>query len=103
MLDCCHSGALGVENVSISVDALQNTIVLSSAGIALIAAAEADAKAKESAKYTHGIFSYFLFSGLLGAAANARGEVTVASLSEYISKCISEFHPTQKLFIKSQL
>jgi uncharacterized caspase-like protein/tetratricopeptide (TPR) repeat protein len=35
---------------------------------------------------SHGVFSYFLARGLLGAAADAEGEVTLASLQEYLER-----------------
>ncbi|MBI1281703.1 MAG: protein kinase [Anaerolineaceae bacterium] len=101
ILDCCHSGALGLENMTVSLDAIQDAIVYSSTSITLIASAEASKIAKESDEYRQGVFSHFLFDGLLGAAANNQGEITVSTLGEYVSKCMSEFHPDQKIVLKT--
>ncbi len=99
MLDCCHAGALPIENISISIDAIQEAI--SSTGVILIAATEADSKAKESTELKQGVFTHWLFHGLLGEAANYEGKVTTSSLYEFVSKGMAEFHKSQKAVFKT--
>lgn len=100
MLDCCHAGALPVEELSVNIDAIQEAIS-SSIGVTLIAATDADSTAKESEKLHQGVFTHWLFNGLLGDAANNQGEVTTSSLYEFVSKSMAEFHKSQRAVFKT--
>jgi len=96
LLDCCHSGGTDIENVSVSIDNIQEIIMQASSGITLMAATEADKKAKESSRYEHGIFTYWLLQGLKGEGVNTNRDITTNSLFDYVARCMNEFHPSQK-------
>ena len=51
--------------------------------LALLAAADKGQSAGMSAEQGHGLFTYFLFEGLNGAAKDASGQVTLKSMFEY--------------------
>ena len=89
LFDCCHAGAFPLETYSISVDAIQKTI-LTSTGIALIAATTDTDKAYASDQWTQGVFTQWLFHGLVGGAANNEGKITIFTLYDFISKAMAE-------------
>jgi serine/threonine protein kinase len=89
LLDCCHAGAFPLENYSISIDSIQETI-LKSTGVALIAATTDTEKAYASDQWTQGVFTQWLFHGLVGGAANNEGKITIFTLYDFISKAMAE-------------
>jgi serine/threonine protein kinase len=100
ILDCCHAGALPVEDIAVSIDKIKEAIT-SSIGVTLMAATESHSVANESTRLEQGIFTHWLFSGLSGGGANADGKVTILSLYEFVSKGMAEFHKSQKTVLKT--
>ena len=82
ILDCCHSGALGIENATVDLHDIQSNIN-SSRGLILMAATEADAQAKETDALGMGVFSNILFEGLQGEAARGCYELPKLRITEY--------------------
>ena len=100
LLDCCHAGALPLEEISVTIDSITNSLS-STAGVTLIAATEASSTAQESTRLKQGIFTYWLFTGLLGEAANADGEITPSSLYEFVAKNVDQSYQKQKVVYKT--
>jgi serine/threonine protein kinase len=101
LLDCCHAGALNTEGLNINLDDIQKVVASQGRGVTLIAATEENNLAKESYTLKQGVFSHWLFNGLIGDASNRNGEVTTHSLHEYISRNMAEHHKSQKVIYKT--
>ena len=87
ILDANFSGAggrsvlaKGAPQAPVIVDAGFNS---ADGKIALLAAADEGQASGISAERGHGLFTYFLFDGLNGAAKDASGQVTLKSMFEY--------------------
>ena len=97
MLDSCFSGAggrsvlaKGARPLVTSVDTGFNS---ADGKIAVLAAAAGDQISGTSDEKGHGLFSYYLFNGLNGAAKDAAGQVTLKSLFDYLKpKVMDDAH-----------
>lgn len=87
-LDCCHSGGIlkrrGTTDVSPQEVIQRELKVTQGSGKVILAACTEDQSAFESPTIGHGFFTHALIRGLQGDAKNARGEVTAASLHDFI-------------------
>lgn len=90
VLDCCKSGAVTMPETSpyeatgIAPEEIQRSFRRGPEGRrAVLASCLADQLAGESPSLGHGVFTYFILDGLLGAAADHEGRVTLSSLHEY--------------------
>ena len=102
ILDCCHAGAMPVEEISIILNPVIDTVSRTS-GITLLAATEETEKAYERDDIAQGVFTNFLFLGLSGAAANPDGKVTTSSLHDYMSKAMEVITHKQRLVYKTTI
>lgn len=88
MLDSCFSGAGGRSVMAKGARPLVSTVdtgIRSADGkIFVLAASGANQISGTDEEDGHGLFSYYLFSGLNGAAKDASGQVTVKSLFDFI-------------------
>lgn len=94
ILDCCHSGATGVEYFSSQLSALpENTVILAGC------AQEGYCAEVEGG----GVFTGMFVEALEGAASNLLGEVTPGSIYAYIDKSLGAFEqrPVFKANVKS--
>jgi S1-C subfamily serine protease len=62
-------------------------------GVAALFSCRAGERAHEHKKYQHGIFFYHLLQGLKGEAKNTKGNITFASLAEYVQEQVSNDVP----------
>jgi hypothetical protein len=88
MIDSCFSGAggrsvlaKGARPLVSSVDTGFNS---ADGKIAVLAAADGDQISGTNDEKGHGLFTYYLFNGLNGAAKDASGQVTLKSLFDYV-------------------
>jgi serine/threonine protein kinase/uncharacterized caspase-like protein len=92
ILDCCHSGhAATPDQSSIASRKISNNDVTQVAretdpSSVIIAACGGEQKALETANFGHGVFTYHLLNSLLGDAADHRGDVTIHSIYEVVSR-----------------
>jgi eukaryotic-like serine/threonine-protein kinase len=93
IFDCCHAGAAFIEGASplpieqLSARAVEEAFSSDLAtSRAVLAACSADAETIETRNLAHGVFTHHLLEGLLGAAADPQGDVSVHSLYDYISR-----------------
>lgn len=93
MLDSCFSGAGGRSVLAKGVRPLVSTVntnVGSNEGkISVLAAAGPEQISGMIEDKGHGLFSYYLFSGLNGAASDGSGRVTMKSLYEFVKPKVS--------------
>ncbi len=88
-LDCCSSGAVGINPGSVR-DSAANAEALASAlkhGIgsrAILASCLADEASEEAIQLGHGKFTYHLLQGLYGDAADQYGRITPGSIHQFI-------------------
>jgi eukaryotic-like serine/threonine-protein kinase len=100
ILDCCHAGAMAIENVSVILNPVIEMVSRTS-GVALFAATEGVAKAYERDDIQQGVFTNWIFQGIAGAAANSDGNVTISSLHDYVAKSMTAFTTKQNLVYKT--
>ena len=94
ILDCCHSGAAGVEYFSNQLSGLpENTVIM--------AGCTADSYSQE--KNGSGVFTQLFVEALNGAGSNIMGEVSPGSIYAYIDKSLGAFEqrPVFKANVKS--
>lgn len=87
MLDACHMGQGTDERRAIVVDTdfLRAVCKRQPKGFALLAASTAEQASREFGNLEHGLFSYYVLSGLSGVAKAADSkQVTLGSLKRYI-------------------
>ena len=90
ILDCCHAGAatardFSVLAVDIRSEDLARAIPALPQGRVVLAACRDDQVAVEDLRIGHGVFTYHLLQGLMGAAADSEGAITVTGLYDYVS------------------
>lgn len=95
ILDCCHAGhaaTAGPTSISsrkISNNDITNAIRQTDPSSVIIAACAPDQVALETANLGHGVFTHHLLDSLLGNAADHKGDVTIHSIYEVISREMS--------------
>lgn len=91
-MDFCHSGGIlarGAQNDPASV--IKRTLkVTNGEGKIIVSACTSSQSAYESPTLGHGFFTHALLNGLKGDAISSHGEVTAASLYDYIDHQISD-------------
>ena len=93
LLDCCHAGAMTFTTPHGPPALLKSPHVSDSfaslpEGHVLFAACRSNELSYESNSLGHGVFSYHLLLGLHGDAANEDGQITAASLHDYLSRAL---------------
>lgn len=89
ILDCCHSGAFGSNNI------LGQTAAFIEKGVTILTASKADELSMEV--NGHGIFTNLLLDALEGGAADISGNITPGSIYAYIDKALGA-HDQRPLF-----
>lgn len=88
MLDSCFSGAGGRSVLAKGSRPLVSKVEIGAMAtnvkISVLAAAGGDQISGTSDEYGHGLFTYYLLSGLNGVAKDAAGDVTLKSLYGYL-------------------
>ncbi|MBD2494006.1 caspase family protein [Nostoc sp. FACHB-280] len=91
ILDACHSGSFTLRNSPTPqmLEQLQKVAVQKkqtgySQGFYALLSCDKEQLSWEFPDLGHGVFTYFLIRGLLGEAADSRGEIEVKSLYKYI-------------------
>ena len=94
ILDCCHSGATGIEKFSKELSGLPEDTVI-------MAGCTKDGYSQE--KNGSGVFTQLFVEALQGAGSNIMGEVTPGSIYAYIDKSLGAFdqRPVFKANVKS--
>jgi WD40 repeat protein len=89
LVDACNSGALA-EGFARRGAAEENALaqLQRSSGVAVFSASTDRQYANEVKEIGHGLFTWALIQGLKGAAANAEGKITAASLKAYIDDAV---------------
>ena len=108
ILDCCHAGALSFITPGDPTLLLRPPEVTASfaslpEGSVLFAACRSTEAAHESTTLGHGLFSYHLIEALLGSAANDDGNITAASLHDFLSRCLVGHDIAQKIVYKGDI
>jgi WD40 repeat protein len=86
LLDACHSGAIGSDQLELARD-----LKGSDCGVAVLCAAEEKEVSLESEKEGHGYFTKALLAGLKGdAGKNGAGEITLALLYAFVDARVPE-------------
>ena len=85
-LDFCHSGGILARSGLVDeASVIERTLeVVQGQGKVIVAACTSSQSAYESSTIGHGLFTEALLRGLRGEAKSAQGEVTVASLYDFI-------------------
>lgn len=85
-MDFCHSGGILARGSQVdATSALRRTLqVVQGQGKVIVAACTSSQSAFESPSLGHGLFTHALLQGLRGEAKSAQGEVTAASLYDFI-------------------
>jgi WD40 repeat protein len=82
LLDACHSGALGSEDLAVELKQPD-------CGVVVICSAMSEERSWENDKLGHGYFTQALVDGPAGkAGANPAGEITVSRLSVYVEETV---------------
>ncbi|MBH8562459.1 caspase family protein [Nostoc sp. CENA67] len=91
VLDACHSGSLTLRNSPTPqlVEELQQVAVQKkqtghNQGFYALLSCDKEQESWEFPELSHGVFTYFLIRGLLGEAADSRGEIEIKTLYKYI-------------------
>ncbi|QSJ17141.1 caspase family protein [Nostoc sp. UHCC 0702] len=91
VLDACHSGSLTLRNSPIPklMEELQRVApqkkqTAHNQGFYALLSCDKDQESWEFPELGHGVFTYFLIRGLLGEAADSRGEIEIKTLYKYI-------------------
>src|SRR5262249_43922535 len=80
LLDACHSGALGIEDLALQLKQPD-------CGVVAICSAMSEEKSWENAMKGQGWFTLAVVDGLNGkAGTNAAGEITISRLSTYVEE-----------------
>lgn len=85
-MDFCHSGGILARGVQVeAMSVLRRTLkVVQGQGKIIVAACTSSQSAFESPSLGHGLFTHALLRGLKGEAKSSQGEVTAASLYDFI-------------------
>jgi eukaryotic-like serine/threonine-protein kinase len=90
ILDCCHSGAATAKAPTSGVKVRSQDVVRAipslPQGRVLMAACRGDQLAYEDMNLGHGVFTFSLLRGLLGEAADTRGDITVTGLHDFVAR-----------------
>lgn len=89
ILDCCHSGEAtpwATNAKPVSRSEIEQAIPLKGEGRVVLAACRPSEYSYEDAIRRHGLFTGELLDGLLGAAADHEGTITVNSLYDYVCR-----------------
>jgi helicase len=98
LLDCCFAGGVGAKvfhpayatKAAISTDEILNHIT--GKGRVILAAAKADQEAIEDRGRGHGLFSFYLIKGLVGAPEIVRsGRVSFLALVDFVTTQVAEW------------
>ncbi|MBE9062380.1 effector-associated domain EAD1-containing protein [cf. Phormidesmis sp. LEGE 11477] len=86
VLDACRMGqGTDERNIEVVSEFIQDVYKRRPEGFALLASSTAEQVSREFGELQHGLFSYYVLSGLAGAAKVAdSGQVTVGSLKHYV-------------------
>ena len=108
ILDCCHAGAMTFASVDRSAPLLRPPQVTDSfvslpEGNVLFAACRSDEAAHESLALGHGLFTYHLIEALLGSAANDDGNITAASLHDFLSRSLEGHDIAQTIVYRGDI
>ena len=97
ILDCCHSGAIGEDQL------LGQNVSVVGRGVTILAGCQASQLAGDGVAGTNGVFTGMLRDGLLGQAGDIFGRVTPASLYNLVDQRLSplEQRPVYKANISS--
>lgn len=95
-LDFCHSGGILArgQNANWNTDFKRAIKVVNGEGRIIVAACSSIQSAYENSVLGHGLFTHALLRGLKGEAKSSQGEVTAASLYDFITHEIK--HPDQR-------
>jgi uncharacterized caspase-like protein len=93
ILDCCHSGAARPRSAdnriarltALTQDDVSRSLWIALPGRVLLAACEGDQLAYPTPDGAHGVFTACLHEGMLGAACDEHGTLTVHALYDYVS------------------
>lgn len=85
ILDACHSGGLSLRDALTPklLEKLQ-TATRYNRGFYALLSCDTEQKSWEFPELDHGVFTYFLIRGLLGEAADAKGEIEAKTLYKYV-------------------
>jgi hypothetical protein len=90
LLDACHSGAIGTDD-------LTRDLKQPDCGVMVFCAATSDEFSRENAEIDHGYFTKAMIDGLSGEAGkNTHGEVTVSRLALYVEEKVPELTDNQQ-------
>lgn len=108
ILDCCHAGAMTFISPAGTAPLLRPPQVIDSftsppEGAVLFAACKSDQAAHESLTLGHGLFSYHLIEALLGGAANEDGNITAASLHDFLSRSLEGHDLAQTIVYRGDI
>lgn len=88
IIDCCHAGAATAWDTArpIDIEAIENVIRDYSETRAVFAACRPDQDALSAVSSPHGVFTHYVLQGLMGSAADYRGNVTLDELVAYVRR-----------------
>jgi hypothetical protein len=115
IMDCCNSGVTTNNDKSIvtSPNSERKSIYenyleeIESEGKIVLAATEADTKAKEKEythpngiQHTHGVFTYSLLEALKGSAGNQNGYITLGNIVKYLENSLKSIQKPKMSVVK---
>ena len=108
ILDCCHAGAMNFTTPNdptplLRPPAIDNSFLSLPEGHVLFAACRPEENAHELSTLGHSLFSYHLIEALLGGAANEDGNMTAASLHDFISRSLEGHNIAQTIIYKGEI
>ncbi|MCB9651585.1 MAG: caspase family protein [Deltaproteobacteria bacterium] len=85
--DCCHAGALELDNSLMRVD-LREAMAkeVEAPNVACLLACTPGSTARESSIFGHGVFTYHLVDALTGTAADISGNVTPETAYQHVAR-----------------
>jgi|GEM_PF-3539258 len=91
ILDCCHAGAAQLRDLAKgpanrSCPSIEAKLPVLGDGRVILAACASSGAARGKEVYGHGIFTFHLLQGMLGAAANEHGITTISGLYEHVCR-----------------
>lgn len=101
ILDCCHAGAFvveeGISRPFVTTQHIKESIKAGN-GRAVLAACLESQLTTETSTTGSGLYTSYLLEGLLGAARNRKGQVTVSTLNAYVAASLSAIGGPTTLF-----
>jgi serine/threonine protein kinase len=90
ILDCCHSGEAysWVKTRPLHSGDVEREVPVINESRCVVAACRPEQLARED--FDHGLFTQVLIDGLVDAAADGRGDVTLYGLADYISRALED-------------